>query len=323
MDTIAKDRKVGIISIIGPANAGKSTLVNALVGKKVSIVSSKVQTTRQKVLGIKTDEASQLVFVDTPGFFSRKYRGEMSRFLKREITNGTEGVDAIIFVLDARLASSRDDEASRMISYLEIPKDSNGGKNLAPAIFVLNKLDLIEKDALLPLIAKLTLILKERFGDDYQPSFIPVSAIKGHGLDALHKELLRLVPTGPLLFPEETLTDQTDESFAAEVIREKAFMCLNQELPYGLSVLCRGWEEADKVDTVHADIIVEKDSHKGMVLGKGGQMLERIGTLARKDLEKMYGQKIMLKLFVKVERDWTKTTQGLTKAGYDYAESRK
>lgn len=312
-------RKTGVVSLVGPANAGKSTLVNKLVGHKVSIVSPKVQTTRQRIMGIKTTEEAQIVYVDTPGFFSRKYRGEMSRFLKREAAGASEGVDVLMFVVDTKELLRGESKVKECISTLKgFATNSEDDIHTArlPEIWVLNKIDLIDLEALLPLILSIQEELTKEFNANYHPEFIPVSATNGSGVKDLESNILKLLPEGDLMFPADTVMDQTDEMFASELIREKAFMYLHQELPYGLGVLCRSWEDTETMITIHADIIVEKDSQKVIVLGAGGSMLQRIGTLARQELEKIYGQKVLLKLFVRVERNWTRTSQGLIKTGY-------
>jgi GTPase len=316
IDTSADKRKSGVVSLIGPANSGKSTLVNRLVGHKVSIVSPKVQTTRQRIMGIKTTDASQVVYVDTPGFFSRKYRGEMSRFLKREASGASEGVDAVLFVVDVRVLSGGEKGISECVTILKNSIAGEQSNVRLPEVWVLNKIDLVEVSVLLPLIASVSEALDAAFGAEYAPMFIPVSARNGSGVEELESEILKRLPEGPFMFPEDMVMEQSDEVFASELIREKAFLSLHQEIPYGLGVLCRSWEDSEKMITIHADIIVEKDSQKVIVLGTGGSMLEKIGTQARKELERLYGQKVLLKLFVRVERNWTRSPQGLIKTGY-------
>jgi GTPase len=314
--SIKELRSVGIVSLIGAANAGKSTLVNALVGHKVTIVSPKEQTTRQRIMGIKTTEQSQVVYVDTPGFSSRKYRGEMSKFLKHEVMESTQGVDVVVYVIDTRLALKHESEIQDIVYSIKKMFGINPSIENLPALFVLNKIDLVERGKLLPLISIIKDMLTEKIDASYTPEFLPVSAKNGNGVKELETLIISKLSEGELLFPEDMVMNQSDENFAAELIREKAFMCLNQELPYGIGVLCRSWEDTPELLTIHADVIVEKDSHKGIVLGSGGSMIERIGTMARRDLERIYAQKVMLKLFVRVEQHWTRTSQGLLNTGY-------
>ncbi len=316
LSTLNTERYTGIVSLIGPANAGKSTLVNKLVGHKVSIVSPKAQTTRQRILGIKTTEEAQVVYVDTPGFFSRKYRGEMSRFLKREASGACEGVDVLLFVVDVRTILNGEKVIEECINSLRGITSDEKYQVRPPDVWVLNKIDIVEVSSLLPLIATLQKALCTSFGEEYTPEFIPVSAKNGNGIADLESGIIKKLSKGALMFPEDMVMDQTDEMFASELIREKAFLFLHQEIPYGLGVLCRRWEDSDSMITIHVDIIVEKDSQKAIVLGAGGSMLQKIGTQARKELERIYGQKVLLKLFVRVEQNWTRSTQGLIKTGY-------
>jgi GTP-binding protein Era len=309
--------KVGVISFIGLANAGKSTLVNSLVGKKVSIVSNKEQTTRQRVMGIRTDVDSQLVFIDNPGFFTRKNNGQMAHFLKNEIAEGVEGVDYIGVVVDAAEFLKDAGSISQLFSNLKKMQSIHGQTlEKTPDSIIINKIDKIEKIKILPLIK----LLSEHVNSLYSSKnieYIPISAKTGEGIKELFEHLKSKCEKGPLMFPKDILTPQSDELFASEIIREKAFINLKQELPYGVAVICRSWESSEQYETIFADIIVEKDSHKGIVVGKGGSMLQEIGTSARKELERIYGSKFVLKLFVRIEEDWTRSISGLRKTGYD------
>lgn len=310
--------KVGVVSFIGLANAGKSTLVNALVGSKVSIVTNKAQTTRQRVLGIKTDEDSQLVFIDTPGFFTRTYRGEMAQFLKKEISEGVEGVDFLAVVIDAAAVINSPDKIMLLFSNLKNLQALKGlTSEKTPDAIIVNKIDKIDKRKLLPLIK----LLSEHVNSLYESKeieYIPISAKTKEGLPLLLEKIKSKCEPGYLMYPQDMVSVQSDEQFAAEIIREKAFIYLKQELPYGVAVVCRGWQSGANLETVYADIIVDKESHKSIVLGKGGKMLQDIGSQARRDLERIYGSKFLLKLFVRVEEGWTRTVNGLQKTGYNY-----
>ena len=308
-------RKTGFVSLIGPSNSGKSTLVNALVGKKISIVTPKEQTTRQRILGIKTDKESQIAYIDTPGFFGGNYRGEMSSYLQSETSEGAKGVDVVLYCIDSSEIVRGGESATKRVLLPLKEKFSVKINSFDIDFIVLNKIDLVEKSALLPAIDQLDkelAIIKENI----KHIFLPVSARTGDGLSNLREEIISRLTPGPELFPEDMITEQTDEFFASEIIREKAFLCLKQELPYGIGVLVRSWEDNSKYCLIQGDLIVEKDSHKGIILGKGGSMIERIGTLARQELERLYGVKIVLKLFVRIEKDWTRSKGGLMKAGY-------
>lgn len=320
-DTDQVRDKVGIVSFIGLANAGKSTLVNALVGSKVSIVTKKAQTTRQRVLGIKTEADSQLVFIDTPGFFTRKYRGEMAQYLRHEITEGVEGVDYLGVVIDAEAMIRTPDNIRILFTNLKNLQSIKGlTSEKTPDAIIINKIDKIDQQKLLPLIK----LISEHVNSLYQSGeveYIPISAKSKEGLTLLVEKIKAKCQSGPLIFPEEMVTLQSDEQFASEIIREKAFIYLKQELPYGVGVICRSWEGGDKFETVFADLVVEKDSHKSIVLGKSGKMIQDIGTAARKELERIYGSKFVLKLFVRVEEDWTRSEGGLRKIGYNFESS--
>lgn len=280
----------GFVAIVGRPNAGKSTLLNRLVGQKVAIVTSKPQTTRNRIQGIVTRADGQIVFIDTPGLHAAE--SALGRQMLHEIAAALEGIDVLLLMVDACHAEPRVDEV-----LLEKAKRF-GGKT----ILALNKVDGMPKAKLLPLI------------DAYSKAFecaaiVPISALKGSGCDELVKEALRLLPTGEPYFPEDQVTDQPERFLAAEIIREKAIKATYHEVPHALAVVVEKWEETPKLLRIEALLNVERDTQKKILIGQKGAMLKKIGTEARKELEKLLGTKIFLGLFVKVARDWRENPQ--------------
>jgi GTP-binding protein Era len=306
-------RKIGYITLYGPANAGKSTLANKLLGKKVSIVSPKPQTTRRRIIGVRTTDSSQLILIDAPGFFKKTDRGEFFKFLSQEIIQGLESADVKILMLDVTKVLSlktEDQELTEESVYNYLDKQTFLNTAYTPDIIVLNKIDNINQRDLLSVIG----ILSTKIFPSVT-SYIPISAKSGEGIQTLVKEIEGKLEFGELLYPEDYITEESDLQFAAELVREKAFMLLSQELPYSLATNCIEWTEEKGLNKIMVDILVEKDSHKGIVIGQGGSMLKKIGEQARLELEKIYGEKVFLKLFVKVEENWTLTKQGIQKIG--------
>lgn len=307
-----KGHKSGFIAIVGPANAGKSTLLNALLGHKVSIVSPKPQTTRNRVLGIKDGQDYQMIFLDTPGFFDgpgAKKNKALGEYLRRQVKDALEGIDITMLVIDGgRLLR----EASHLDELVETCQREFRS---SPEIVAINKVDTIEKNKLLPLLKSLyeKLTTGELEGKDIE--LIPISAKNGDGLRQLETVLLKKLPIGVQYFPEGQLTDQSDENLAAEIIREKLFHQLNDELPYSIAVRIERWEDEETVSRISAVISVERESQKPIVIGAKGARLKSIGTAARKELERIFAAKIFLELFVKVEEHWTHTDRGLKKVG--------
>lgn len=294
---------VGYIGLIGPANAGKSTLLNGILGKKISIVSPKAHTTRQQVLGVKTLPDAQLIFVDTPGFVSGQSKGALEPLLNQALVRALGDVDLRVLVVDsAKLAK----HSSELETLFEVLKKKHI-ENLS--IVVLNKIDSIDKRELLPIISR----LQTELGSEI--TFLPVSALNGEGLSELEREIAKRLPEGPQYFPDDMVTDMPEGFLVAEIIREKLFYKLQQELPYSLTVVVEGIEEKNDIAMVRARILVERDSQKSIVIGKGGSMLKSVGIQARMELEKMFGMQVHLQLFVKVEKDWTRTSKGLERAG--------
>lgn len=291
--------KSGFVSLIGKPNAGKSTLTNTIVGEKVSIVSWKPQTTRNKILGILSGADYQLIIVDTPGM--HKAKNALSKFMMKSVEAGQDGVEVIVYVMamDKRL-----DEYD--IQNLE----RYAGKD-TPFIVALNKCDEVEQSAILERITA----LKDIEGID---SIIPISALTGKNVDMLKSRLLELLPEGEKFFDEDMYTDKSMRFMVSEIIREKALRNLDEEIPYGIGVVVNKYEMGDNgVVSIDADIVCEKQSHKAMVIGKGGTMIKKISTQSRQDIENMVEAKVFLNLYVRVKEDWRDSDFLLNQLGYN------
>lgn len=285
----------GFIAIIGRPNAGKSTLLNTLVGQKIAIVTHKPQTTRNRIQGFLNvaakkgkHSAAQMVLVDTPGV--HKPDSPLGRRMMQEVYDALAGRDIVLLIVDATKKFGAGDEY-----VLELIKKSE-----APALLLLNKIDLIAKDQLLPLIESYRQLHEFK-------EIIPISATKGQGVEELLESCVRLLPEGPRYFPKDQITDQPERFLAAEIIREKMLMLLGQEVPYATAVMIEKWEEKPKLTRIAAAIFCEREGQKAIVIGKGGAMLKKIGTNARYELEKMLGTKVFLELFVKVQSGWSES----------------
>lgn len=289
--------KSGIVALIGPPNVGKSTLLNSLLGQKISIVSPKPQTTRNRIVGVVNGPEYQIVLLDTPGI--HKARDPLNlEMVKIALTTLAE-VDAVVFMVDVTMPLP----GKTPPEYL--PQEGQ------PVVLVINKIDTVAKEKLLPVITA------------YQglypfTSVIPLSALASDGTDLLIEELCRLLPVGPRLYPEEMPTDATERFIVAEMIREKIFLKARDEVPYSTAVTVERFKEDEQkgLTTIHATIIVEKDSQKGIIIGKGGAMLKAIGQAARQDIEELLDRKVLLKLWVKVEKNWTKNPRLLKELGF-------
>jgi GTPase len=275
----------GFVAIVGRPNAGKSTLLNRLVGQKVAIVTSKPQTTRNRIQGIVTRPEGQIVFIDTPGLHSAD--SALGRQMMHEVAAALEGIDVLLLILDASRALPHADDL-----LLERAKRFRG-----KTILALNKVDGIPKTKLLPLI--------EIFHKAFEfAAIVPISALKGTGCGELLEEILRMLPEGEAYFPEDQVTDQPERFLAAEIVREKAIQAMYHEMPYALAVKVEKFEESPKLLRIEATMNVERDTQKKILIGHKGEMLKRIGTQARKELEELLGRKIYLGLFVKVIPNW-------------------
>jgi GTP-binding protein Era len=297
-------RRCGLVALVGAPNAGKSTLLNQLVGAKVSIVTPKVQTTRTRVTGIAIEGATQLVFVDTPGIFTRVKR-RLERAMVASAWAGAADADRIVVVVDGTRKGIGDD-ARRILAGLKEGKRK--------AILALNKVDLIKRQELLPRAAQ----LNEAF--DFDRTFM-ISAETGDGVADLRKHLAGLMPEGPWLFAEDDLSDLPERLLAAEVTREQLFLKLHDELPYDLSVETESWKDfKDGSVKIQQVIYVRRDSQKSIVLGKGGATAKAINLAARKELEAQLGRKVHLFLFVKVRDAWPDDPERFKAMGLDWVE---
>lgn len=293
------ETKCGYIAIVGRPNVGKSTLLNALVGQKVSITTPKPQTTRTQILGIKTIDEAQAVYIDTPGMHQAEKRA-MNRYMNRMASAVMIDADVIVFVIEA-MHWKEDDEL-----VLNKLKESE-----SPIILAINKVDKVkDKSKLLPFIEKMS--EKGNFSQ-----IIPFSAARKDNIDALEKSIMHMLPESPHMFPEEQVTDKGERFQAAEIIREKLIQATEQEIPYSTTVEVETFKVENNIIHIGAIIWVEREGQKAIVIGKGGALLKRIGTLARKDLEKLFGQKVFLRLWVKVKSDWTDDERVLQNLGFE------
>ncbi|ADH85215.1 GTPase Era [Desulfurivibrio alkaliphilus] len=292
----------GFVALVGPPNAGKSTLLNNLLGQKISIVSPKPQTTRNRVLGVFNQPTRQIVFLDTPGLHQGRSRlnSEMVKIARRTVSE----VDAVAYMIDVSSpeADSRPEQRRQAGQLLQ-------RANL-PALLLCNKIDQVGKEKLLPVIAA---------WQEVYPfaAIIPLSALSGEGQETLLDELTRLLPRGPRLFPEDIPTDASERFLCGEIIREKIMLLTRDELPYSTAVLIDRFREesAPPLTTIDATIIVEKNSQKGIIIGNRGRMLQQIGRSARREIEAMLGTKVLLKLWVKVQKNWTGNMRVLQELG--------
>ena len=290
--------KSGTIAIVGRPNVGKSTLLNHLIGEKISIVSRKAQTTRHRIMGILTRPDAQFVFVDTPGF-QTKHTNALNRAMYRGVTQALSDVDVVIFVLDADHFDERDKAVIKLL-----PPDR-------PVILAVNKIDQIkEKTKLLPLLD--TLGKAHPFA-----AIVPVSAAKGSQLDVLLNEVRKHLPNDELLYAEDEITDKSERFLASEYIREKLFRLIGDELPYAATVEVEKFELDGALRRISAAIVVDRQAHKGIVIGKGGETLKRIATEARQDMERLFDGKVFLEIFVKVKSGWADDERLLKSLGYE------
>ena len=295
-------RRCGLIAIVGRPNVGKSTLVNALVGQKISITSRKAQTTRHRITGIRTLGATQFVFVDTPGFQTthmKRHSGAMNRNMNRTVTSSIGDVDAIIFMVEAGRFGLDD---AKVLALL--PPDK-------PVILVANKLDTLRRRSdLLPWLK--TMQERHAFTE-----YVPMSAQDAADVQRLFKIVEDHLPEQPWMYEEDALTDRSDRFLASEIVREKLFRLTGDELPYTSTVVIDKFEEEGNLRRVAATIVVERDAHKGMIIGEGGERLKRIGSEARQELERLWDAKVFLELWVKVRSGWADDESHLRSYGYE------
>lgn len=281
--------KSGYVSVIGRPNVGKSTLLNAIIGEKISAISSKPQTTRQNITFIHTDDEAQIIFLDTPGI--QKPKNKLGEFMLTESKQGIEDSDVITYIVDT---SKRIGKAERSI--IEILKEYKGK---LPIILLINKVDTTRKDELLEIIS---MYADEEIFDD----IIPITAMKNDGVDIYLDTLKKFLKPGPMYYPDDMITDKNERFIVAEIIREKGLMYLNEEVPHGLAISIEKFKKREDKNMydIEANIYVERDSHKGILIGKGGSMLKRIGTEAREEAERLLDAKVNLQIWVKVEKNW-------------------
>ena len=290
--------KSGYVSIVGKTNAGKSTLLNNILGQKIAITSRKPQTTRHRFLGIKTEDLNQIIFVDTPGFHSGQKRA-LNRYMNKVASNAMRGVDIVLYVVDSLKWGEEDFSRVQSIS------------EETAIILVVNKVDKLEdKNLLLPFI-------EERSKEDNFSNIIPISALKDIGIDDLLNSICNQLPEGDHLYPEDQVTDISEKFLASEIIREKCINRLGDELPYRISISIERFSELNGITHIDSAIFVEKQSQKGMLIGKSGSQLKAIGTSSRKELEKLLDTKVMLKTWVKVKSGWSDNESLLPSMGYD------
>ncbi len=300
-DTVEK--KTGFTALIGRPNVGKSTLMNRLIGQKIAITSNKPQTTRNRIRTVYTDERGQIIFLDTPGIHKAKNR--LGEYMVSVAEKTPEDADVVLWLV----------EPTDYIGAGERHIIEGLKKIRKPVILVINKADTVEKTEILKFI-------KAYSSEMEFAEIVPVSALKGINTDELLDVLFKYMPEGPMLYDEDTVTDQTLREIAAEMIREKALRCLSDEIPHGIAVTIEEMRERDEggIWDISATIICERDSHKGIVIGKGGAMLKKIGSAARYEIEKMLEQQVNLKLWVKVRKEWRDSELMLRNFGYGKEE---
>ena len=296
---MAEIKKSGIITICGRPNVGKSTLTNALVGEKVAIVTNKPQTTRNRICGVRTRGESQFVFVDTPGL--HKARTRLGDYMVNVVKESVADVDAVMLLVEPIPNVGGPEE--QLIGRMK--------KLSCPAVLVINKVDTLDKKEKL-----LEVIQTYEQAHQFQ-AVVPISAKTGEGVDELLDVLESYLPQGPQLFPEDMTSDQPERQMMAEILREKLLLCLDKEIPHGTAVeITRFAERDDEVVEVEATIYCEKNSHKGIIIGKGGSMLKKVSTLARQDMERFMGTKVYLQTWVKVKENWRDNPAAIQNFGY-------
>lgn len=290
--------RTGFVAIVGRPNVGKSTLTNALIGSKISIVSRKAQTTRHRIHGVLTREHEQFVFVDTPGFQTR-HGGAMNRMMNRVVTQALADVDVVVHVVEAGKWSEGD---AKLLPLLPSPERT---------ILVVSKIDALKnRDELFAFVSKIMAL--HPFG-----AVVPVSATKNQQLDQLLQEIATRLPEGEAMFEEDTLTDRPMRFIAAELVREKIFRLVGDELPYGCTVVIEQWEETNKGANINACVVVERDSHKPILLGTGGMHMKRIASEARQDIAKLLDKPVHLEVYIKVRKGWSDREGALRDLGYE------
>ena len=287
----------GFIPILGRPNVGKSSIMNAMIGEKIAIVSNRPQTTRNRIMGVVTTEESQFVFLDTPGIHDPRTR--LGEYMMHAVRDAMEGMDCILMVADVTSVREKDLEIARSVSERKVPK-----------LLAINKIDLVKPEEILKATAQ--------FADLGFDEILPVSAVTGDGLDQLGACLTERLPEGPKYFPEDMMTDQPERLLCAEIIREKALRHLRDEIPHGIGVEMMGIEKiSEELTEINATLYCERDSHKRIIIGKQGSMLKVIGSEARQDIEHLLGTHVNLQLWVKIRPDWRDNPADLRTLGYE------
>lgn len=295
---IPSDFRCGFVAIVGRPNVGKSTLLNHLLGQKLSITSRKPQTTRHKILGVVTENNVQAIYVDTPGMHKKEPRA-INRYMNQAAVSALKDVDLVLFVVDGLKWTPDDELVLEKLQYVNVP-----------VLLLINKVDTVaDKDKLLPQIEQLT--KKREFAE-----VVPVSALRGHNLKALHGIVSKYLPVAAPLYAEDQITDRSQRFLAAEMVREKIMRQLGDEVPYDLTVQIDSFKEEGRLIRIDASIFVERIGQKAIVIGEGGQRLKLIGKEARMDMEKLFDRKIMLTLWVKVKGGWSDDERALKSLGY-------
>jgi GTPase len=290
--------RTGHLAVVGRPNVGKSTLVNRLVGARISITSRKAQTTRHRIHGVLTTDACQFIFVDTPGF-QTTHKNALNQLMNRSVAQTLNDVDVVLFVIEAGRWGVSDEQLLP-----QLPKEK-------PVLLLINKIDrLADKTALLPFMRKVSTAFP--FAE-----ILPLSAESGSGMDELLKTASNYLPVGGPVFSADDITNRSERFLAAELLREKLFRNLGEELPYGIAVEIEKFEHENELRRIFAAVIVDKEAHKSMVIGKDGERLKRMSTDARRDMEKLFGGKVWLETWVKVKSGWTDDERALKSLGYD------
>lgn len=290
-------KRTGFFAIVGRPNVGKSTLLNHILGEKIAIVSSKPQTTRGRILGIETRGEDQFVFIDTPGIFNAK--NSLGDYMVKVATGSMQDGDAVILVADAAFAPG--DVETKVLAHL--------GRSGTPAILALNKVDLCRREQIAQTISAYAALFNFA-------AVVPISAKSGKNLDELLDECRQFLHEDDWIFDEDALTDQTQRQMASEIIREKILRTVDREIPHGIAVVIEEYTEEGDLTRIRAEIFCEKESHKGILVGKNGETLKRIGSYARQDLEKLTGTRVYLNLWVKVKENWRDSARGIGDFGY-------
>ncbi|PLX46929.1 MAG: GTPase Era [Desulfobulbaceae bacterium] len=297
MNTLHDEIRTGVVALVGPPNVGKSTLLNTLLGQKISIVSPKAQTTRNRIMGIVNGDNYQIVLLDTPGIHQAD--SPLNKEMVKIALDSLHDVDIIIFMIDVTYPLP-----DKLTNAREVLKNTD-----KPIILLINKIDKVDKETLFPILETYDALFPFQ-------AMVPISALKANGCDRLLEELLPLLPVRPRLYPEDIPTDVTERFIVGELIREKIFHLTHQEIPYSTAVVIDSFREEKERVMIHATIQLERSSQKGIIIGKQGKMLARIGREARKDIEELLDTRVVLKLWVKVVKDWSRNMRSLHELGF-------